>query len=131
MIGLDTNVLVRFLLEDDLQQAERAAGLIDGAAERQEVLLVTHIVVCELAWVLRSGYRRPKSDVVAAIRGLLSAAQVEFEEPDEVRRALARYEAGRADLADYLIGQRCLTRGCDRVATFDAALHPEPEFFAP
>jgi len=131
VIALDTNVLVRYLVEDDEPQAARAVALIDSAVERKEALFVTHIVVCELAWVLRSGYRRSKRDVVAAVRALVSAAQLEFEDGEEVRRALARYEAGRGDLADYLIGQRAVGRGCNRIATFDEALHVEPEFFAP
>lgn len=131
MIGLDTNVIVRFLVEDDEAQAARAGSLIDAAAERNEALFIPQIVVCELAWVLRSGYRRPKRDVVAAVRALLSAAQIEVEDVDHVRRALARYEAGAGDLADYLIGERCLDRGCERVATFDEALLGEAGFFAP
>jgi predicted nucleic-acid-binding protein len=131
VIGLDTNVVVRFLIEDDEAQAERAASLFDAAVQTKEALFISHVVVCELAWVLRSGYRRRKADVVAAIRALLSAAQIEFEDVDEVRRALARYDSGPGDLADYLIGERCRDRGCERVATFDEALHGEGEFFAP
>ncbi len=56
MIGLDTNVLVRFLVEDDAEQAVRAKGVVRRAIERDEKLFVSDVVVCELAWVLERAY---------------------------------------------------------------------------
>ena len=131
MIGLDTNVLVRYLREDDEAQAARAAALVDSAIERGEALFVSHIVLCALVWVLTAGYRLSKAEVLATVRSLVSAAELVIEEADEVRRALARHEAGKGDFADYLIGGRAVARGCQRVATFDRALLSEPEFFSP
>ena len=131
MIGLDTNVLVRYLREDDEAQAARTAALIDSAVERGEALFVSQVVVCEVVWVLTAGYRLPKAEVVRTVRSLLSAAQIVFEDADELRRALARHEAGKGDFADYLIGGRAVARGCEKIATFDKALLGEPEFFSP
>lgn len=131
MIGLDTNVLIRYLREDDEAQAARAAALIDSAVEREETLFVSHIVLCEVVWVLTAGYRLSKADVAATVRSLLSSAQLVFEDAAEVRRALGRHEAGKGDFADYLIGARAVVRGCEKVATFDKALLGEPEFFSP
>ena len=131
MIALDTNVLVRYLTEDDEVQAERAAALVEGALSRGEKLYVGHVVLCELAWVLGGAYRRPRSDIAAALRGLLSAAQVQVEDADLAHRALARYERGRAGFADFLIGERATAAGCDVVATFDGRLLGEDGFVRP
>lgn len=131
MIGLDTNVVVRYLREDDEAQAAKAAALIDLAIKQEETLFVSHIVLCEVVWVLTAGYRLSKAEVLMTVRSLLSAAQLVLEDPDEVRRALARYEVGKGDFADCLIGGRAVARGCDRIATFDKALLNEPEFFSP
>ena len=131
MIGLDTNILVRYLKRDDPAQAARAAALIEAAFNDREELFVSHIVLCELVWVLQSGYRHSKAEVVKALRLLLSATQLVFEDVDQVRRALARLDAGGGGFADYLIGERAVSAGCGRVATFDRALLADPAFFSP
>ncbi len=131
MIALDTNVLVRYLREDDESQAARAAALIDAAAQRHEPLFVSHVVLCELTWVLQSGYRVPKAEIVTTLRGLFSASQLVIEDIDAGRRALARFQTGRAGFADYLIAERAQDHGCTRVATFDKVLLDDSDFFAP
>jgi len=128
VIALDTNVLVRYLVDDDPEQTRRAAKLIESGTEAH---FVAHIVLCELVWVLGSSYKRPKTDIVAALRGLLEAIQLEIEAPELAHRALARFESGSAGFADYLIEERARTAGCERVATFDKALLREPSFFSP
>lgn len=131
MIALDTNILVRYLTEDDAEQAARAAALFEEAVERDERLFVPHIVLCELVWVLASAYHRPRKDIVAALKGLLSAAQLNVEDAELAHRALARYATGPADFADYLIGERAMAAGCDEVATFDRKLAGEPGYSEP
>lgn len=131
MIALDTNVIVRYLTEDDEEQADRAAALIEGAVVQGEQLFVAHIVLCELAWVLDRSYRRPRSDIVSAIRGILKSAQVLVEDSELVHLALARYESGIAGFADYLIRERASAAGCDEVATFDRKLLAEEGFVKP
>jgi len=131
VIGLDTNVLVRYLVEDDEEQTERAAALIEGAADRGEKLFLGHIVLCELTWVLAVAYRRSREEIVHALVAILRTAQFVVEDPDLAHRAVGRFEEGRADFADYVLAERASGAGCERVATFDEELLHEDTFFRP
>jgi predicted nucleic-acid-binding protein len=131
MIALDTNVLVRFVVEDDPRQSARAAALIEGAIARRERLFVAHVVLCELVWVLGRAYGRSKPDIVALLGGILGSAQIVVEGSDLAHHALARYASGGADFADYLIAERASVAGCAAVATFDKVLLGEEGFVAP
>jgi predicted nucleic-acid-binding protein len=105
--------------------------LLEGVAGGDERLFVSHIVLCELVWVLRGAYGRPKDDVLAALEGLISSAQLFVEDAELAHRALERYRRGKADFADYVIAERAWTAGCSQVATFDGKLLGEEGFFAP
>ncbi len=131
MIGLDTNVIVRYLVEDDEEQAARAAALIEGAANRGETLFIAQIVLCELAWVLGAAYGRSRLEVARALKAVLRTAQFVVEDVDLAHRALARFEEDRGDFADYVVAERAFGNGCERVATFDKRLLAEDSFFAP
>lgn len=131
MIGLDTNVLVRYLMADDAAQARRVEALVDAAAERGEPMFVSHVVLCELTWVLAVVLRLPKAALVEALTDVLRTSQFVIEAPDLASRALRRYERGKADFADYVIAERAAEAGCDRVATFDGRLLEEEHFIAP
>lgn len=131
MIGLDTNVLLRYLLADDEAQTPRAVGFIGNAAERGEKMFLSHVVLCEVAWVMKAGCSLPKDDIALVLTNLLRTAQFAIEDPDLASRALRRYEQGGADFADYLIAERAAEAGCDGVATFDGRLLKEAGFTAP
>lgn len=131
MTGLDTNVLVRFLVADDSAQASRARALMRRAVTRDEQLLVTDIVVCELVWVLESGYDFSKTDIATTLHALLRARQLHFQSPDDVKRALSSYEAGRGDFSDYVIREVSRAEGATAIATFDKRLWAEPGFERP
>lgn len=131
MIGLDTNVLVRYLMADDPEQAMRAAALVDDAVARGESMFIAHIVLCEVCWVLTRAFRLPKSNLVAVLDDILRTAQFVVEDPAAARRALHRFAAGAADFADYLIAERTEDVGCRLVATFDRKLLREDGFEAP
>lgn len=131
MIGLDTNVLVRYLMEDDEDQARRAEALIDGAADRGEPMFVSHVVLCEMTWVLATVFRLPKAALVEALTDVVRTTQFVIEAPDLASRALHRFEQGGADFADSVIAERAAEAGCDRVATFDGKLLKEEGFTAP
>lgn len=128
MIGLDTNVLVRYLTLDDPKQAASAVALIDGAAESGTPLFISSSVLCELVWVLEGAYGYHKPDLVTAIEGLLRAAQVRFTEPARLWGALEDFRDGRADFADCVIGHDGAEAGCDTTMTFDRALTDHAHF---
>ncbi len=131
MIAVDTNVLVRFLVEDDPDQTAIAAAMVEQAIKTEEPLFVTQIVLCELVWVLSHAYRFRRADILNVLQQLRRGAQSTIERADEVRRAIESYAAGRGDFSDYLIAERAIASGCSTVATFDRALHVDPRFIAP
>lgn len=131
MIALDSNVLVRLLVEEDGEQARKALALLRRAADRGERLYVSDVVVCEVAWVLASVYELEPAQVTAAVRGLVDATELAFRDPAALERALADGEARGGDLADHVILQLALAAGCTAVATFDRALLKQPGFVSP
>ncbi len=129
MRGIDTNVLVRYLTDDDPKQSPLARELIQGAEDEGERLYINTIVVCELCWTLRGkryGYDRPT--IAAALVKMLDARVFEFESRSLVARATEAYRLGRADFADYLIGLANDRAGCEKTATFDRRLESLGEF---
>jgi predicted nucleic-acid-binding protein len=126
--GFDTNVLVRFLVRDDPRQAKIVANLISEAAETGSAIYVNAIVLCETVWVLESGYGYLREEIADAVERLLHTQQFEFQERDLVWRSLRRYGDGRADFADYLIGEKNQADDCDQTVTFDRALKGEQGF---
>ena len=131
MIALDTNVLLRYLVKDDEVQSSRSAALINGCADRGEKMFLSHIVLCELTWVLKAAYSVPKADLVELLSALVRGAQFVVEDPDLAGRALRRYQKGGADFPDYLIAERAGHAGCDQIATFDKQLLEEDDFVRP
>lgn len=128
MTGVDTNVLVRFLVGDDARQEARAARFFTRVSASGETLFVPQIVVCELAWVLSHAYGKNRAEIAAGLMTLLRVRQLTFEDVDQVHRALERYAAGDGDLADWLIWERARAAGAEQVVTFDARLLRAPEF---
>lgn len=117
MIELDTNVLIRYLTQDDPVQAARATRLVESLDE-QDPGFVSVVVLVELHWVLRRAYGVSGRNAADIIRGLLDAKEVSLQEPDAARRALRRV-TGAVDFADALIGELGTLAGCDYTATLD------------
>lgn len=128
MIGLDTNVLVRFLTDDDPVQARRAAACIDTATARGRRCFISAVVLCELAWVLRGAYKVSKADLLTTLDRLLATSQFVIGDKDVVRQAVDTYRAGMADFADCVIGALHREAGCERTATFDRRLRGRRDF---
>lgn len=122
MIGLDANVLVRYLTQDDPAQARKANHVIERALSTGSRVHVDTIVFCELVWVLNGVYRFDRAAICAALEQLLDAAQVSVADRDIVRGALSAYRHGQGDFADYVIALRNAAAGCTSTATFDKAL---------
>ena len=119
MIGLDTNVLARYIVQDDPAQAAAATRLIEGQCTAESPGYVSVPVLLELVWVLTSAYGYEKAIVVPVIRQVLRTAELAVEDHQVVRAALRDFESGAADFADYLIAHRNHARGCTRTCTFD------------
>lgn len=131
MIALDTNVLVRFIVEDGRAQSAAAAALIERTVRREERIFIAQIVLCELVWVLDHAYGFKRAEIAAALNQLRRAAQVSIEGADEVRRAIDAYASQRGDFADYLVAERAISAGCSSVVTFDRTLQSDTGFTAP
>ncbi|MGH7717247.1 MAG: PIN domain-containing protein [Gemmatimonadaceae bacterium] len=131
MIALDTNVLVRFLVEDDEAQTAAAAALVDRAIASDDALFISDVVLCETVWVLAGSYRVARSQIATTLRDLLRARHLAFSAPDALARGLDAFGRGRGDFADYLIREHAREAGCEAVATFDRALLSERGFVAP
>ncbi|HEX2219437.1 MAG TPA: type II toxin-antitoxin system VapC family toxin [Gemmatimonadales bacterium] len=119
MKGLDTNGLVRLLVDDDPEQADRAEAFIRREHAAGSRCYVNKIVLCELVWVLERTYGYPRADVANALERLLHTAPLRLEGREDVRAAVRTYRDGRSDFADHLIGATNRNAGCTRTATFD------------
>lgn len=131
MTALDTNVLVRFLVEDDPKQSARATALVERAVRDAKPLFLAQIVVCETVWVLETCYGFDRERIAQVLAELLRARHMVIEDAEQVRRAVGRYASGKGDVADYLIAERAREAGHPKVATFDRDLLREPDFIEP
>ncbi len=122
MIGLDTNVLVRYLTQDDPTQTRRANALINGVLDRSDRCAINVVVLCELVWVLGDAYGLDRATIASTLEQLLDTAEFVIEERDIAYHALSDYRRGPGDFADYVIGRGNRHAGCDETATFDRAL---------
>ena len=95
MTALDTNVLVRFLVEDDPKQSARAAALAKRSVRDRESLFLAQIVICETVWVLETAYDFDRGRIAQVLGELLRARYMIVEEAEQVRAALDRYAAGK------------------------------------
>jgi predicted nucleic-acid-binding protein len=116
MIAIDTNILVRYLVKDDADEAELAATFIERELTSERPGFISIIALVELGWVLRSGYGASAAAVSDAVRKLLDAAQLVVERADEVEAAIAR---PHEDLADLLIHEIGRAEGCEQTVTLD------------
>jgi predicted nucleic-acid-binding protein len=131
MIGLDTNALVRFLVEDDEDQLERAKALIKRESRNDQRILISQLVLLETEWVLRSRYEFSKEEIIGTLSSLLESVEFDIEDDSSVEQALYVWKDSTADFADCLIGARHKTLGCRATATFDAKALELPGFISP
>lgn len=118
MIGLDTNVLVRYIMQDDGRQSPIATALIEQLTAEAPGFAPL-VVVVELAWVLSSAYGLSRDQVAQALEAIVRTKEIVVETPDTVWRALRLFKAGGAEFADCLIERAAAAAGCDRTMTFD------------
>ncbi|MBN6741619.1 type II toxin-antitoxin system VapC family toxin [Acidithiobacillus sp. MC6.1] len=119
MIGLDTNLLIRYIVQDDPPQAAQATALIEAQCSRETPGWIDTITLCELVWVLESAYDYGRSVVADVLRQILGTAELSVENSDQAWASLRTYRTGNADFADYLMGLRNHAHGCSTTWTFD------------
>jgi predicted nucleic-acid-binding protein len=120
VIGLDTNVLVRYLMQDDARQAAQATKLLESLTPEAPGF-VPIVTVVEFVWVLSSCFDLQRSEVVQALDSLLRTKELVVERVEVVWKALRHFRHGSADFADSLIARSAAAAGCERTVTFDRA----------
>jgi predicted nucleic-acid-binding protein len=128
MMALDTNVLVRLLVEDDPGQLAKALRVLEPLWESGGKALLPDVVLAELEWVLEAAYRVPRQEILATLQRLLADERFEMQDRARFAEALRRYQAGSADLSDHLIGLAARAAGAETTLTFDRTLRGEPAF---
>ena len=118
MIALDTNVLVRYMMQDDPKQSSRATRLIE-ALTGEAPGFVPVVALVEVVWVLSGSYGLDRVQVSEALEGLLRSRELRLDRADLVTQALRRFSAGGADFADCLIERSAAGAGCTDTMTFD------------
>jgi predicted nucleic-acid-binding protein len=118
VIGLDTNVLVRYIMQDDRNQSPLATSLMESLTD-EEPGFVPLAVVLELAWVLSSAYQLDRLQLVQAFEALLRTREIVLEQAEVTWRAVRAFAGSNADFADCLIERSASAAGCARTMTFD------------
>jgi predicted nucleic-acid-binding protein len=116
--GLDTNVLVRYVMQDDPRQSARATKLVESFTGEQPGF-VPLVAVLELVWVLSGSYGLARNQVAAALESLLRSKELVVHRADLVAQALSRYRSAGADFADALLERIAVDAGCPTTLTFD------------
>lgn len=122
MIGLDTNVLVRYLAQDDLKQAATAARLIDEELTVSRPGFISLVVLAEMCWVLSRLYGATQQELASTAEEILNMAQFHVEHREVVQTAIGLVQGGKRSstgFVDVLIANIAISRGCSRVVSFD------------
>jgi len=119
MIGLDTNVLVRYIMQDVAKQVAKATALIESLSADVPGF-ITLVSVVELVWVLSSCYALTRAQVAQALEIMLRSRQLIVDQAEQVVRALRAFRAGIAEFADCLSERVASSAGCAQTMTFDA-----------
>ena len=118
MIGLDTNVLVRYIAQDDPKQSAKATKLIESLTTDAPGY-VGVVSVVELVWVLTGCYASTKNEICDVLETLLRTREIVVAQSDTVWKAIHLFKSGKADFADCLIERSAAEAGCSHTATFD------------
>ena len=119
MTGIDTNVLVRYIAQDDKTQSPRATAFIEEECSVASPGFVGLGVLAEVVWVSESLYGAARREVADIVRRILSIKQLVVQDAETAWKALRLFESGKADFADCLVACSALAAGCESVATFD------------
>jgi predicted nucleic-acid-binding protein len=119
VIGLDTNVIVRYLVQDDRMQSARATRLIENELTPENPGFVSIVAMVETVWVLERAFGRSEREIAIAVESMLQADVLSIENEDEVFAAMTAVTDGEGTFADALIGALGKRAGCSHTVTFD------------
>ncbi|WP_024537207.1 PIN domain-containing protein [Comamonas badia] len=126
MIGFDTNVLVRLLVNDDTAQAQAVRELLEPINDTPEAVLLSDLVIVETLWVLKGRYGQDRAALAGVVDLLLSVKTFAFEDRPTLEQAVTAFRSGKAGFADCLIAVRNRRLGCEHTVSFDKALARQP-----
>jgi predicted nucleic-acid-binding protein len=121
VIGLDTNVVIRYVAQDDPRQSAAATRLFEKKLSPEKPGFVSVVTICEIAWVLAECYRADRDRIRVVIEGLLGSKQILVQSGELVWKALRAWQGSAADFSDALIGELALAGGAAKTMTFDKA----------
>jgi predicted nucleic-acid-binding protein len=119
MTGLDTNVLLRYLVQDDPAQSLKAAEVIERRLTKEEPGFVSLVCILEIVWIFGSLYKRSRGEIAGHIEMILAADTLEVQNEQEVYRAVIALRNGYGTFEDALIGALGAWWGCSATLTFD------------
>lgn len=119
MKGIDTNVLVRYLVQDDVKQSRAATRFIEEECSNASPCYIGLVTLCELAWVLESNYKVARADTLDIIERLLCVEQFTVDQSSVVWRAVSDARTSNADFPDHLVARVAEAAGCESTVTFD------------
>lgn len=118
VIGIDTNVILRALLDDDAVQSPAARDLLAGLAEGPRGYVGVPVVL-ELYWVLNTRYRLPRNELFRTLSDLMEVECLAFEDFEVIARCLKLCDDAPIDFSDAVIAERHREQGCEATVTFD------------
>jgi predicted nucleic-acid-binding protein len=128
VIGLDTNILIRYITQDDPVQAPKATALIEGQLTEDNPGFISIVTLVETAWVLARTYSLADEEIAAEIRLILSSDSLVLEHEKEAHGAMIALKEGSGKFADALVGALGLKVGCSHTLTFDRKASRLPGF---
>ena len=128
MIGLDTNIVLRYLLQDDPKQTRQANQILDRRLSEQNPGFISLVTVLEIVWVLRSLLKQTASQIATHIEHLLAADSLEVQNEQQVFEAAFALKRGAGEFEDALIGALNAWAGCSSTLTFDRKAARLPHF---
>ena len=131
MIGIDTNIVLRWLLGASLNEtgdSRQHDAIIAIAGMADEVFFINHLVLAETLWVLRSKAKLPRSEILSVVGSLIDTGNIQIQDLDAVIEAIGTYKDHPGDFSDHLIGVVNRRNGCATTLTFDKAAARSPNF---
>jgi len=128
MVGLDTNVILRYMLQDDPKQTPLANHIVDQVLSRENPGFITLVTVLEIVWVLRSLLKQTRTEIATHLENLLAADTFEVQNEQQVFEAVFALKRGTGEFEDALIGALNAWAGCPHTLTFDKKALRMPYF---